>query len=246
MSGTSWALGPWCAFDTETTGVDVETARIVTSAIVTRTPPAPPVPVELLIDPGVQIPEGAAKIHGVTTEMARTNGVEARAGVAAICDGLTEAVIAGIPLIVFNAAYDLSLLQNECIRYGLPTLSERVELAGAELFVIDPLVLDRAVKPYRKGKRTLSVLSEFYNVPLSEEDAHTAAGDCVAAARVAYKTASTFPKIAAMTLPALQVYQAEKHIEWAEGFEEWLRGKGKDEVIDRSWPIRPAETAVTT
>jgi DNA polymerase-3 subunit epsilon len=140
----------------------------------------------------------------------------------------------------------LTVLDRECRRYGLPTVQERVANADAELFVVDPLVLDKAVVPRRKGKgaRKLGALSTFYNVPLSEEDAHTAAGDCLAAARVAYKTASKFPKIAEMSLPALQVYQAEKHHEWAEGFEQWLRREGKDETVDRSWPMRPLAAEV--
>jgi DNA polymerase-3 subunit epsilon len=240
MSSGSWAQGPWCAFDTETTGTDVTVDRIVTSAIVTRRPPAAPVPVQLLINPGVQIPEAATRVHGITNEQAR-QGVEAAAGVKAICDGLVQAAVAAIPLIVFNASYDLTLLEHECRRYGLPTLSERVARAEAELFVIDPLVLDRAVVPRRRGKgaRTLGALSAAYGVPLSDEDAHTAAGDCLASARVAYKIAVRFPKVAQMSLPALQVYQSEKHHEWAEQFEAYLRKQGKDEVIDRSWPMRP-------
>ncbi|MEU5155616.1 exonuclease domain-containing protein [Glycomyces sp. NPDC021274] len=241
MSGRSWALGPMCAWDTETTGVDVETARIVTSAVVTIRPGLPVESVEWLLDPGVQIPTKASDIHGVTTEIAREKGVDAAGGVKAITDSLTHAAVAGIPLVIFNAPYDLTVLDRECRRYGLPTVQERVANADAELFVIDPLVLDKVVVPRRKGKgaRKLGALSAFYNVPLSDEDAHTAAGDCLAAARVAYKTASTFPKIAEMSLPALQVYQAEKHFEWAEGFEQWLRREGKDETVDRSWPMRP-------
>jgi len=235
-----------CAFDTETTGVDVETARIVTAAVVTVRPHQPTKTIPWLIDPGVEIPEGATRVHGITTEHARAEGLPSAGAVAAICEALMEAVAEGLPLVVFNAPYDLTLLEFECRRHDLPTLHEQAAEAGVEVFVVDPLVLDKAMVPRRKGKgaRQLESLSVAYGVPLSKEDAHTAAGDCLAAARVAYMLAKRFPTVAGMNLPALQVYQAEKHFEWAEQFEGWLRSQGKDEVIDRSWPVSQVATEV--
>lgn len=237
----SWALGAMCAFDTETTGVDPESARIVTAAVVAIRPGRGKEPVEWLLDPGVEIPEEAAKVHGITTEQARAAGVPAAAGVDAICEALAAAVAEGMPLVIFNAAYDLTLLDRECRRYGLLTLHERAEKAGAEVFVVDPFVLDRRVDKYRKGSRKLVDVAAHYSVTLTEEEAHTAYGDCVATARVAYKLASTYMKVAQMSLPALHEFQKESHFEWAEGFEQYLRKQGKDDVIDRSWPLRPAE-----
>ena len=49
--------------------------------------------------------------------------------------------------------------------------------------VIDPLVIDKAVDRYRKGKRTLEAAAAFYGVPL--DDAHDAGADAIAAGRVA-------------------------------------------------------------
>lgn len=239
MTAKSWALGPMCAWDTETTGVDTEIARIVTSAVVTIRPGEPKQVVEWLINPGVQIPDAAAAVHGVTTERAREVGLPAAGAVAAICEALMAALIEGAPLVIFNAAYDLTLLDRECRRYDLPTLHEQAAEAGAEIFVVDPFVLDRKVDKWRKGKRTLSAVAEHYNVPLSEEEAHTAYGDCLATARVAYKLASTYPNVASMELPALHEFQKESHFEWAEGFEEYLRRSKPDAVVDRSWPLRP-------
>jgi DNA polymerase III subunit epsilon len=248
MSSSSWALGPMCAWDTETTGTDPEQARIVTSAVVTIRPGEPKAVVEWLVDPGVQIPDAAAEIHGVTTEKARAAGVPAAGAVDAICEALAAAVVEGLPLVIFNAAYDLTLLDRECRRHDLATLEERTDRAGVGLFVVDPFVLDRKVDKYRKGKRTLGAVAAHYNVVLSEEEAHTAFGDCLATARVAYKLASTYPKVAAMPLPALHEFQKEAHFEWAEGFEQYLRRKDADAVVDRSWPMRPfgAKTAVAS
>jgi len=239
VTAKSWALGPMCAFDTETTGTKVSVDRIVSAAVVTIRPGEPKKVLNWLINPGVEIPEAAAEVHGITTEQARTEGLPAMGAIAAICEALSEAVVEGLPLIVYNAPYDLTLLDRECRRYDLPTLHELAADEGAEVFVVDPFVLDRKVDKWRKGKRTLSAVAAHYNVALSEEEAHTAAGDCLATARVAYKLASTYPKVAAMELAALHEFQVESHHEWAEGFEEYLRRKDKDAVVDRSWPLRP-------
>lgn len=243
MSGNSWALGPMCAWDTETTGVDTETARIVTSAVVTIRPPAAPTVVEWLINPGVQIPDAAAAVHGVTTERAREVGLPAAGAIAAICEALMGAVAEGMPLVIFNAAYDLTLLDRECRRYDLPTIGDLAAEAGVGLFVVDPFVLDRKVDKYRKGSRKLVDVAAHYGVRLSEEDAHTAYGDCLATARVAYMIAKQYPKVAGMALPALHEFQVESHFEWAEGFEAYLRKKDPEAVVDRSWPLRPAVSA---
>lgn len=232
-----------CAWDTETTGVDTETARIVTSAVVTIRPGEPKQPVQWLLDPGVEIPEAAAAVHGVTTEKARAAGVPASGGVDAICEALTAAAVEGLPLVIFNAGYDLTVLDRECRRYGLATLDERVTKAGKELYVVDPFVLDRKVDKYRKGSRKLVDVAAHYGVQLSDEDAHTAYGDCLATARVAYMIAKQYPKVAGMALPALHEFQVESHFEWAEGFEAYLRKKDPEAVVDRSWPLRPAVSA---
>ena len=246
MTAKSWALGPMCAFDTETTGTNTSVDRIVTAAVVTIRPGEPKKVVNWLINPGVEIPEAATEVHGITTEQARTEGLPAMGAIAAICEALSEAVAAGLPLIIFNAPYDLTLLDRECLRYDLPTLHELAVDEGAEVFVVDPFVLDRKLDKWRKGKRTLSAAAAHYGVPLSDEEAHTAEGDCLATARVAYKIASTFPKIAQMPLPALHEYQVESHHEWAEGFEAYLRRSKPEAAVDRSWPLRPVKAEVAS
>ena len=104
-------------------------------------------------------------------------------------------------------------------------------------------VLDRKLDRWRKGKRTLGAAAAHYKV--RQDEAHTASGDCFTAARVAYKIASTYPKIAQMNLAALQVFQEEAHFEWAEDFEAYLRKQGREDAhIERSWPIIPSGAGV--
>ena len=75
---TTWAdrLG---VFDLETTGVDVEMARIVTACIAVLDADGAVVQRwDWLADPGVEIPEAASAVHGITTERARAEAEERR------------------------------------------------------------------------------------------------------------------------------------------------------------------------
>lgn len=243
MTRKSWTDGPMCSWDVESTGPDPETARIVTSATVSIRPGQDPVPAEWLIDPGVEIPAEATAVHGVTTVQAREQGVKAEAGVAAIVAHLLSEAVQNVPLVIYNAKYDLTVLDRECRRHGLETLHEECKSHGVQLFIIDPFVIDKAVDKYRKGKRTLSVTAEHYGITLTEDEAHTASGDCLAAARVAWKVGRAYSEVGTLGLEQLMRFQAEAHAKWAEGFEQYLREKKgeKDAVISRDWPLVPAE-----
>ncbi|HEY9353731.1 MAG TPA: 3'-5' exonuclease [Nocardioides sp.] len=234
----SWHLGRLAGFDTETTGVDVETDRIVTACIVEVGGNTPPITANWLINPGVDIPEAATAVHGVTTEKAKTDGQPAEEGIAELVAGLTQIVLAGTPLVIMNAPYDLTLLDREARRYGVQPLSEVV---GDELHVVDPRVIDKHVDTYRRGKRTLTDLCAHYRVKL--DGAHSADADAVAACRVAWRLGQRYPALAEVPVWELHRAQAEWHAAWAADFQAHLRGKGQaDAVIDGSWPLRPVET----
>ena len=63
-----------------------------------------------LADPGVEIPEQASAVHGITTERARTEGRPAADVVAEIIAAIRAVFARGVPLVVYNAPYDLTLL----------------------------------------------------------------------------------------------------------------------------------------
>jgi DNA polymerase III subunit epsilon len=147
----SWTTGPLLGFDTETTGVDVTHDRIVTAALVRRVPGESTEVRTWLIDPGVPIPAEAAAIHGITTEHAVAHGEAPGPALDEIAALIAADLAIGVPVVAFNAAFDLSLLDAELARHALPTLGER--LGRAVTPVIDPLVLDRSLDRFRKGKR---------------------------------------------------------------------------------------------
>lgn len=234
----SWHLGRLAGFDTESTGVDVESDRIVTACIVEVGGGTPPSPANWLLNPGVDIPKGASDIHGITTERAKAEGQDAAGGIAQIVAGLTQVVLAGTPIVIMNAPFDLTLLDREARRYGIKTLSDTV---GDDLRVVDPKVIDKALDTYRPGKRTLTDLCRHYQVRL--DGAHSADADAVAACRVSWRLGQKYPKLAALSVDELHEKQIAWHAAWAEDFQAHLRSKGKPDVIDGSWPLRPGGEA---
>lgn len=289
MSAVKWHAGPMIAFDTETTGTDPTSARIVTASIVFRQPGERPRSIEWVLNPGVDVPAEASDVHGWTTERLNTTlppgralrivngGPEQRLAV----DGaLTE--IAGhlgmpmhqeIPVVVHNAAYDLTLLEHELDRAGIDTLSVRP--AGIR-GVVDPMVIEKQWDPYRKqcfkdpgcdpenrihtcsgcrgGKwkcggcgihdRKLESLCRHYRVP--HTGAHDAAADALAAIRLAGRLAEAWPQIAGWKLATLHQHQATWRREQQRGLADFFRKVGKpDEAAscDGGWPLHSSMAA---
>jgi DNA polymerase III subunit epsilon len=218
-------------FDLETTGVDVETARIVTAHIGVIGATGEPVESwSWLADPGVEIPSGATAVHGITTERARTEGRPAQEVVAEVIDVLAQLLGRPLPLVVYNAAYDLSVLRHEARRHGLTPLE-------APRPIIDPLVIDKAVDRYRRGKRTLEAAAVEYGVELT--GAHDAAADAIAAGRVAQALARRHESALPGDIAALHGAQISWHEQQCDSFEDYMR-RERDQsfTAQRGWPVR--------
>lgn len=234
-------------FDLETTGTDPQSDRIVTAAVVMDEPGCLPQIHDWLVDPGVEIPEGASLIHGVTTEQARAEGISAAVGVAQIADALLAAVGSGVPVVGHNVVYDLTMLRAECVRHGLV---ERAGAVAAVRPVIDTIVLDRVVDPYRPknptarradparcGSRTLVDTCRVWGVELSAEDAHGAAADAQAAGGLARVLAGRRPELLVADPQELHDRQVGWKRAQAEDFGRWLVSKGKVDDVSREWPV---------
>lgn len=239
----TWHQGLLVGFDLETTGTDPLSSRIVTAALTEAVDGRLVADRHWLVDPGVEIPPDAAAIHGITTERARAEGRPAREAVEEIAAELAKRWKAGMPVVAFNAAFDLSLLSAELHRHGLPSLAAR--LGGEVGPVVDPLTMDRAVDRYRKGKRNLETACTVYGVVL--DDAHQAAADALAAVRVAVAIARRHPEVAAQEPWDLHRTQVAWYADWAAGFQAWLRrGRDPQAVVDGRWPLRPPVASAAT
>jgi DNA polymerase III subunit epsilon len=229
-NAASWA-DTLAVFDLETTGIDIDTCRIVTAHVgVIGVDGHVLEQREWIIDPGVEIPTAATLIHGVSTERARLEGLPAVQGVVEIIEALTDAANRGLPLVAYNAAYDLSVLDREAQRYGHEPLRSPAP-------VIDPLVIDKAVDRYRRGKRTLTATAAHYGVPL--DDAHNAGADAIAAGRVAQAIARAYPRLASTAAAELHSRQVDWCREQAESYQQWRRSNGEPEFTTSGlWPVR--------
>lgn len=218
-------------FDLETTGVDVVHDRIVTAHVGLLDADGAAVHARSwLADPGVEIPDGAAAIHGISTAAARAGGRPAAEVVSEVVDALRGMFEAGIPVVAYNAPYDFSLLKHEAVRHGVEPI-----LAPAP--VIDPLVLDKRFDRYRRGKRTLSVVAEHYAVALI--GAHEASADAIAAGRVAQRLAERFAEGVPRTAHELHTRQIGWARAQAASLAEYFVSIGRlDADVDGSWPIR--------
>lgn len=231
---TPWHTRPMAAFDVETTGLDVEGDRIVTAALWRIDPARGTKEVSTwFADPGIEIPQEATEIHGITTEQARAEGRPAAEVVTEIAAALDAVTADGLPVVIYNAPYDLTLLDREIAlhRPGAPL--------AAQPLVVDPLVLDKQVDTFRRGSRKLVDVCAHYEVPLAQEEAHGAAADALAAARLAWRIAAAHPEIAEMSPEDLHAAQVKWKAEQSASFQEYLRRRNPDAVIDGSWPLIP-------
>jgi DNA polymerase-3 subunit epsilon len=216
-------------FDTETTGLSPREDRIVTAFLGVMGPDGELVErFSWLADPGVVIPPRATEVHGITTKMAQEQGRNAAEVVSEVVNEIRRLLDAGIPLVVYNASYDLTLTNWEARRYGVEPLDNPRP-------IIDPLVIDRALDTYRKGKRTLDVVSMHYGI--INDHAHNAEGDAVTAGRVARAMVQRFPDDTA-DLTALHDAQVDWAYRWAESFRRYLESQGRPaQGLGGRWPV---------
>ncbi|MFD5449079.1 exonuclease domain-containing protein [Streptomyces sp. NPDC003470] len=234
---TCWFEGPLAAFDTETTGVDVETDRIVSAALVVQDAPGlRPRVSRWLVNPGVPVPEAATAVHGLTEDHLQRNGRWPAPVMHEIAEALGEQARAGRPLVVMNAPFDLTLLDRELRRHRASSLAARLERTS--LYVLDPRVLDKHLDRYRKGRRTLTDLCAHYGVEL--EGAHDAAADAQAALGVVRAVGRRFQsRLERLSAAELHTLQAVWHAGQARGLQAWFALNGSEEAVDPAWPLRP-------
>lgn len=259
MTGQNWEGMPCVGFDVETTGVNVHEDRIVTAAFVRIKPNQRPQITTWLINPGVEIPQEAIDVHGITNERAAASGADPAIALFEITGLLARALGNGVPVVAMNAAFDLSMLEAENRRHDVPTLASRPKPISP---IIDPMVLDKAVDPYRKGicaedrkhpcqcgavDKKLTSLCLHYGV--RHAGAHDAAADALAACRLWPRIIARHPeKFRGFTLAALHQAQITWRKEQCDSLRAYFDRIGTPhDGIPSDWPIhRPPVTTVNT
>lgn len=228
------------AWDTETTGVDVHEARVVTAAIVVRGGGLPERTFSYTINPGVSIPDAARAVHGIDDARAQAEGADPKAALDEIAARLASALLYGMPVIAFNQSFDWSLLHYDLQRHGLPTVADR--LGGAEPYtLLDPHVLDKQITPRVRGKgaRKLKPTCERYGIAL--EDWHTAEADALAALLLTDAMFDYHPKLAEMGPKQLYAAQKAWRAEQQAGLQSFLRKSDPSAYCAPEWPLVPVQ-----
>ncbi|QOR69922.1 DNA polymerase III subunit epsilon [Ruania alkalisoli] len=233
---TTWLDGPLLGFDTETTGVNPFRDRIVSAALIGRGPRGSAQRVWLL-NPGVPIPEEAAAIHQITTAHATEHGMAPREALAQISAELLAAFRRGTPVVAYNAAFDLTILERELERHGLPTLGE--ELGGPLAPVLDPLLLDRGLAADRNGRRTLLDLCGYYGVQENGR-LHTADVDVAATLDILAAQVRDHPELTRQSPATLHHWQAHQHSRWARAEVERRRRSSRAAPAP-GWPLHTSD-----
>lgn len=229
----------YVGFDIESTGIDPMTDRIVTFSIIAQDSNMEQTLYEWTVNPGVEIPEGAAAVHGVTTEDAVRDGrppAEVLPEIVAVLN--YELSFEDAILTAYNCPFDLTMLREEYKRHGIiPKDSTYVEDLVAHVGIIDPLVIDKEVNKYRRGSRKLIDVAEAHGFNLT--NAHNSTADVEATIYLAEKFMTMFEDKA--TIYELMELQATAKAGQASSLSEYFKKQGREDwEVDGSWPIQPA------
>ncbi len=105
--------GDWCIIDTETTGLQPKSSRVVEISVING---SGDIVFDSLINPGVPIPQEVARIHGISDDLV----VDAPS----ISDSWLrlQEVTQDKLILAYNSSFDRGMLFYEAIRNGLPKL----------------------------------------------------------------------------------------------------------------------------
>lgn len=224
-----------CGFDTETTGTNPQVDQIVTASVVFIHPDEQNVNSRTwLINCERESCEEAVATHGITNDRKARDGVPSDEAIPAIARALRTMIRRGVPVVTYNAPFDLTILDAELSRLGKPPLFDGVEFP----VVIDPLVIDKAMDKWRRGSRKLVDTARLLGVELGE-DAHDATSDALAACGVAAELFRLHSSIGGISGPTLMRQQEDWYREQQEGYERWRRQNGDLTFrTSKSWPVR--------
>lgn len=225
----TWLDGPLLALDTETTGTDPETARVVQITVGMSARPGDWHPWTRVVNPGVPIPDAAAKVHGYTDHRVQTEGTTPSAALTKAWATLTDTERRGIPVVAHNAAYDLTVLDREFRRHlGEPLPSG--------LIVLDTLVLFCRFD-WTTGGRTLGKLAARHGITFP---AHDAEADALASLRLLHILAGVNDLLPLVPAPVLHEAQARWWVAQQDAAEAKAQGNGAQFVRQDHWPLIPA------
>lgn len=221
-------------WDVESTGVDTDNDRIITCFMRAKDGDETVFERLWVIDSGVEVPEEAAAVHGMSTEWVRENGrKDVSTAIFEITNKLWDLAATGFVVAGYNNSFDLSILEAESYRAD-PGIEGLMDLEGIRF--IDPIIFSRRFDKYRKGGHKLVDVARAHGFEVDESKAHEASYDVEMTEFLVPKMLnlawSKMPKERAGLTPdqfidKLQVWQAEWKKEWASGLTTYFAKTGK-------------------
>lgn len=158
--------------DFETTGTDTQSDRIITSFLRARDGDKVVFEQNWVIDPGVEVPEGAAEVHGMDTDWVRANGrKDLRGALSEILDVLCQYSGLGYVVCGYNHSFDLAMLEAELLRHKIIS-PPRLMLGSARY--LDPCIFSRVFDKYKKGGHKLITVAQRNGIQIEEDRLHSA------------------------------------------------------------------------
>jgi DNA polymerase-3 subunit epsilon len=180
---------PLVFLDLETTGLEVETDRVVEIGLVKFSPDGTRTSFVERVDPGIDIPENATRVHGIRTEEVR--GLFGKPRLSRIGAQITQ-FLGDADLGGYNSIpFDLPLLRNEFRRHAIAWSPEgRYVIDSKLIFHAKETGWDR----FLMGPRDLSAAVRTY-CGREHCGAHTASQDAAAAADVLFALLARYPDL---------------------------------------------------
>ena len=243
---TSLAPAPWTqgviySFDVESTSPDPMTAHIVTASLVKLFKGEYSDKRSWALRPAVEIPQAAIDVHGITNEWIQENGADPAEGLEGIITMLVAILKGRFPLVVCNAAYDLTVIEAQAEYYGVRSLREQLT-KNEWRTIIDPMVLAKGYEHYWlqefvKGRNfKLPSVCERYGVPFVES--HDATADAIGAGRLAVELVNRDAVMSTKGPAGLTQLQKTWRLKSQNGLRAYFEKKNMAfDDVDSGWPL---------
>lgn len=191
---------PLAFIDLETTGINLQTDRIIEIAIVKLMLDGSSIVKRKLINPEIPIPTASSEIHGITNEMVKDAPIFKQIA-NEIKQFLHNCDIAG-----FNSnRFDVPLLAEEFLRAGLEETFETCKLLDVQRIF------------HTMEQRTLSAAYKFYCYK-TLDNAHSAAADATATLEVLLAQIKKYKQLGNTVDSILQYIGQEEVVDYARRF----------------------------
>lgn len=233
LKGYEWAKDKtFLSLDLETTGIDTEHDLPVSFALVQYLGKELVFESHQLVDPGVPIPQEAAEVHGISDEIAGKFGIPLRSALRQLREAIVNASKQNWIIVGMNVSFDLTLIDRACMSVLGVSIANQV----ANTPTLDVLVIDREFSKFRRGKRRLVDLAEYYGVT-PDSPLHNSLSDAKVTYDILIKQMESYPDLAESEPSLYNELMFDYNNRWLDGFNKWRMSKGESELPHRMWPV---------